>query len=161
MYKCRIQYVEQYKLCSKMGIESHQVRQPSLVDSFYVEHHDVSRDSIGGSTAIVNPLRMLLNQERLNKLGAPAVEMWLKSMRDSGNSNVQQILKKCTDEDLLQMIKPQCIQAPCELEQYLQALNERADLFNSEVARIVAERQEQENAKVVENAESMVESQIK
>lgn len=148
-----------YKFNSSFGIESHQVRQPSLVDSFYVEHHD-SRDSIGGSTAIVNPLRMLMNQERLSRLGPQAVEMWLKTMRESGNSNVQQILKKCSDEDLLKMVKPREVQAPCELENYLQMLNERKELFNSEVARIVAEQQAEEN-KDIPDAESMVESQMK
>lgn len=159
MVKVKLNVTADYKFNSSFGIESFQVRQPSLVDSFYVEHHD-SRDSIGGSTAIVNPLRMLLNQERLARLGAPAVEMWLKSMRDSGNSNVQQILKKCSDTDLLAMVKPREIQAPCELESYLQMLNERVDLFNSEVARIVAEREAEQN-KQVPDAESMVESQIK
>lgn len=159
MDKVNLFVKHEYKFNASFGIESHNVRQPSLVDSFYVEHHD-SRDSIGGSTAIVNPLRMLMNQERLSRLGPQAVEMWLKSMRDSGNSNVQQILKKCSDEDLLKMVKPREIQAPCELENYLQMLNERADLFNSEVARIVAEREAEQN-KQVPDAESMVESQIK
>lgn len=159
MDKVNLHVKTEYKFNSSFGIESHQVRQPSLVDSFYVEHHD-SRDSFGGSTAIVNPLRMLMNQERLSRLGPQAVEMWLKSMRESGSSNVQQILKKCSDEDLLKMVKPREIQAPCELENYLNELNSRAELFNSEVARIVAERQAEEN-KQVPNAESMVESQMK
>lgn len=159
MNKVRLNVITEFKFNSKFGIECHQVRQPSLVDSFYVEHHD-SNDSIGGSTAIVNPLRMLLNQDRLSRLGPQAVEMWLKSMKDSGNSNVHGLLSKCSDDDLMAMVKPRELQAPSELENYLHYLNERADKFNSEVARIVAERQAEEN-KQVPDAESLVESQIK
>ena len=159
MDKVNLNVKTEFNFNSSFGIESFQVRQPSLVDSFYVEHHD-SNDSFGGSTAIVNPLRMLMNQERLSRLGPQAVEMWLKTMRESGSSNVQQILKKCSDEDLLKMVKPREVQAPCELENYLQMLNDRADKFNSEVARIVAE-QESEKNKQVPDAESIVESQIK
>lgn len=160
MYKCKLHKTNVFKFYPAMGIESHQTRQPSLVDSFYVEHHDSPRDSVGRSTAVVNPLRMLMNQERLSRLGSQAVEFWLDNMRKSGNSNVQQILKKCSDDDLLRLIKPREIQAPCELEQYLQYLNERQEHFNSEFARIVAEQQAEEN-KQVPNAESMVESQMK
>lgn len=138
------------------GIESANVRQPSLVDDFYYRE---STCSITGKpvTQVSHPLYMLFNQERLDRLGPTAVQQWLRSLESSGNNSVQQILSKCSDSDILSMVKSRHIQHPCELERYLNSLNERADLFNSEVAKIVAERQVEEADKqenVVDNQET-------
>lgn len=121
------------------GVESTQVRQPSLVDDFYYRE---SVDDIHGGKVYQcsHPLYMLFNQERLDRLGPAAVEQWLKSLESSGNNAANQILKKVSDDDLLAMVKSRHIQHPCELERYLNDLNERADLFNSEVAKVVAQQ---------------------
>ena len=125
------------------GIESSQVRQPSLVDEFY---HREELCSISGKTIVQvsHPLYMLFNQERLDRLGPSAVQQWLKSLESTGNNSVQAILKKVSDNDLLAMVKSRHIQHPCELESYLNSLNERVELFNSEVAKIVAEEKQKE-----------------
>lgn len=138
------------------GIESANVRQPSLVDDFYYRE---STCSITGKpvTQISHPLYMLFNQERLDRLGPTAVQQWLRSLESSGNNSVQQILSKCSDSDILSMVKSRHIQHPCELERYLNLLNERADLFNAEVAKIVAQQQADEAEKqknVVDNPET-------
>ena len=74
-------------------------------------------------------------------------------------------MKSCrvSDADLLKMVKPRCIQAPCELEMYLNELNSRADLFNSEVARIRAEQEAELLAQqqADKDAANKVESQMK
>lgn len=124
---------------TNFGIESSQVRQASLVDDFYYRE---STCSITGSklVQVSHPLYMLFNQERLDRLGPSAVQQWLHSLETSGNSAVQSILSKCSDDDILAMVKSRHIQHPCELERYINSLNERAELFNSEVAKIVAQQ---------------------
>lgn len=116
------------------------VRQPSLVDSFYRE--DVV-DPVTGLDCKVfhNPLYMLFNQERLDRMGAESVQQWIQSMTNAGNSQLSEVRKKCTDEDLLHMVRSRHIQHPAEFERYLDELNSRADKFNSEIARVRAEMQ--------------------
>lgn len=120
------------------GVESTFTRQPSLVDDFYY------RESTCPETGkkvyqVSHPLYMLFNQERLDRLGPAAVQQWLKSLESTGNTAVQSILGKVSDDDLLNMVKSRHIQHPCELERYLNALNERADMFNAEVQKVIAE----------------------
>lgn len=120
------------------GVESTFTRQPSLVDDFYY------RESTCPETGkkvyqVSHPLYMLFNQERLDRLGNTAVQQWLKSLESTGNTAVQSILSKVSDDDLLHMVKSRHIQHPCELERYLNALIERADMFNAEVQKVIAE----------------------
>lgn len=149
----------------RFGIETYEVRQPSLVDEFYYMKHDSPRESTheAKSVSICNPLYMLFNQQRLDRLGPQAVNAWLQAMKDAGHKPVNEILQKVSDDDLIRMIKPRCIQAPCELEMYLNELNSRADLFNSEVARIRAEQEAERLAaeQADKDAQNKVESQIK
>lgn len=161
MNKVRLHEKNEFHFKSQFGIECTEVRQPSLVDSFYIQHHDSPRDSIGVSVAHMNPLFMLFNQDRLDRLGPAAVEAWLKTMRETGSSSYSELKKKVSDDDLARMVKSRRIQAPCELEAYLRALNERADLFNSEVARIVAEQKAEAEAQTDKDAVNKVESQLK
>lgn len=134
------------------GVESSMVRQPSLVDDFYYRE-STCPDTGKKVYQLSHPLYMLFNQERLDRLGPTAVQQWLKSLETTGNESAKQILSKVSDDDLLRMVKSRHIQHPCELERYLNDLNERADLFNSEVARVLAEQKaemEKQNAAQVE-----------
>lgn len=138
---------------TQFGIETSQVRQPSLVDDFYYRE---SVDDIHGGKLYEcgHPLYMLFNQERLDRLGPAAVQQWLKTLESSGNNATNQILKKVSDDDLLAMVKSRHIQHPCELERYLNDLNERADLFNSEVAKIVAQQKADLNSNTTESLQN-------
>ena len=112
------------------------VRQPSLVDSFIMEEgvHPETGETIFG---VHNPLYMLFNQERIDRLGSNAIQQWIQSLDAANNSSLSQIRKKCSDDDLISMVKSRHIQHPCEFERYIEDLNSRADKFNSEVARLV------------------------
>lgn len=124
------------------GFERSYVRQPSLVDSFYYSE-GVCPETGEKVYSFSHPLYMLFNQERLDRLGPAAVQQWLKSLDNASNSSLTQLRSKCSDDDLLSMVKSRHIQHPCELERYIKSLNERAEFFNSEVARIVAEEKAQ------------------
>lgn len=125
----------------KFGIERSEVRQPSLVDSFYIEK-GVCAETGAETYSFNHPLYMLFNQERLNRLGDGAVQMWLKSLEQAGNSAYQNMRSKLTDSEMLTLVKSRHIQSPSELENWLNFLNERADLCNKEVAKVLAEEKE-------------------
>ena len=116
------------------------VRQPSLVDSFYMDksEHPETGETIYGYH---NPLYMLFNQQRIDRLGTEAIRQWIEQLDSSHNSQLASIRSQCKDEDLIRMIKDRHIQHPCEMERYIAELDNRADLFNSEVARVQAEMQ--------------------
>lgn len=139
-----------YKACHAMGVEKSYIRQPSLVDSFYYTE-GVCSETGEKTIRISHPLYMLFNQERLDRLGPEAVRQWLNSLDNAGNNSLSELRKKCSDDDLLQMVKSRHFQHPCELERYLQAINQRAEYFNSEVARIVAEEKATKEQQVIDN----------
>lgn len=114
------------------------VRQSSLVDSFYMDksEHPETGEIIFG---FHNPLYMLFNQQRIDRLGSEALRQWIEQLDASHNSHLANIRSQCKDEDLIMMIKDRHIQHPCELERYIAELDSRAGLFNSEVARVRAE----------------------
>lgn len=114
------------------------VRQPSLVDSFYYED-DVHPRTGAKCKNYHNPLYMLFNQQRLDRLGPAAVQQWIDSMDSAQHSQLNELRQKCTDDDLIAMVRSRNIQHPCEFERYIHELNQRADTFNSEVARVRAE----------------------
>lgn len=122
-----------------VGLERTFVRQPSLVDSFYFVEGKCPRTG-KKTVSFSHPLYMLFNQERLDRLGSAAVQQWIQSLNNAKNSSLNELRSKLSDDDLLSMVKSRHIQHPCELEAYIRSLNERADYFNSEVARIVAEQ---------------------
>lgn len=133
----------QFYQFNSFGLERTYVRQPSLVDSFYFTE-GVCPETGEKVFSFSHPLYMLFNQERLDRLGPSAVQQWLKSLYNASNSSLTELRSKCSDDDLLSMVKSRHIQHPCELERYIKSLNERAEFFNSEVARVVAEEKAQQ-----------------
>lgn len=150
----RLSYSSVVKNNAMFGVEKMEVRQPSLVDEYY---HQESVCPETGEKVIGyhHPLYMLFNQERLDRLGDGAVQMWLKSLENAGNSAYNEIKSKLSADDMLKLVKSRHIQSPSELETWLNYLNERADSFNKEVAQIVMEEkqvqeQQQQQQQVVE-----------
>lgn len=129
---------------TSFGIEKMNVRQPSLVDEFYIEKN-VCFETDETSHSFVHPLYMLFNQERLNRLGDGAVQQWLKNLDASGNSAYSELKSKLSDEDMLSIVKSRHIQHPSELESWINHLNSRADAFNAEVQKLIAAKKEQED----------------
>lgn len=125
------------------GIEKMNVRQPSLVDEFYIQTGKCC-DTGEVTHSHNHPLYMLFNQERLNRLGDGAVQLWLKQLDTAGNTAYSEVKKKISDDDLLALVKSRHIQHPSELESWINYLNERADVFNSEVQKLIHQQQEEQ-----------------
>lgn len=146
----------EYHYSTDVGLEKAYLRQPSLVDEFYITENTCPET---GETThqISHPLYMLFNQERLDRLGPEAVRQWLNSLDNAGNSSLEELKGKVSDEDMLAMVKSRHIQHPCELERYISQLNERADFFNSEVSRVLAEQKAAEQKTTEEKVGQLVE----
>lgn len=129
------------KFNGMFGVEKMEVRTPSLVDEFYFDKSKCPETGIE-VVSYSNPLYMLFNQQRLNRLGEGAVKQWLDQLDRSGNNSYNELKSKVKDEDLLKLVRPRQCQSPSELESYINYLNENMDAFNAEVARIVAEEKE-------------------
>ena len=113
--------------------------QPSPVDEFAF-NETVMPD---GSTAISysDPIYLLFNQQRLEKNGSFAIQQWLQSLQSSSSSQLSQLRSKCTDEDLISMIKSRHIQSPSELKSWLDYCSSNIEQFNSELALLQEQQQ--------------------
>lgn len=114
--------------------------QPSLVTSFYKED-SISSESGEPMVVYHDPIYMLLNQQRLSKLGVGAVEMWLQQMNQSKANPLAELRKECSDEDLVSMIKSRHLQSPSEILSWSRLMTSKMDEFKSEVAKLVASKQ--------------------
>ena len=113
--------------------------QPSPVDEFSFNETVMS----DGSTAISysDPIYLLFNQQRLEKNGSFAIQQWLQSLQSSSSSQLSQLRSKCSDEDLISMIKSRHIQSPSELKSWLDYCSSNIEQFNSELALLQQQQQ--------------------
>lgn len=112
----------------------------SLVHEFYVEEQ-VSKEDGSPMFQVSDPIYLLFNQQRLNSIGAGAVQMWVQEMSASLNSPLAELRKQCSDEDLLTMVKSRHLQSPSEILAWAQYMTDNMDKFQSEVAKLVAAKQ--------------------
>lgn len=120
-------------------------REHSLVDDFYQEKIETTDGVVVGYQ---DPIIMLFNQERLSKIGSSAVTAWLDSMKKAQQSNsaLAELRKKCSDDDLISLIKSRHLQKPSEIMAWAQYMQENAEEFNENLRNLVAEKQAAEQA---------------
>lgn len=123
------------------------VRESNPVDQFYFEK-TVASDDGKECVAFTDPIRMLFNQERINKLGTMAVQQWLESLKNLKKDPLAELRTKCTDDDLCALIKSRHIQQPSEIMAYVEYCKNNMDVFTSEVQKLVAARQFEESKKI-------------
>lgn len=98
--------------------------QPSQVDCFLCRSHlnvDGSR-----SVRMTSDIYMLLNQKRLDRMTNAALVEHFNQMSVT-NSSLTALRKKCTDEQLISLVKSRYIQSPSELLAWSQYLNTLTD----------------------------------
>lgn len=150
-------YTREYKTCGEYPHIDYKDKnmnsyQPSLVASFYKEE---SISSESGEPMIVyhDPIYMLFNQERLNRLGAGAIEMWLNQINQSKANPLAELRKECSDEDLVSMIKSRHLQSPSEILSWSRLMMAKMDEFKTEVAKLVASKQVEPSTELEPNVE--------
>lgn len=116
------------------------LRQPEIVDNFCRE---VVQDTDGKEIVrIVDPVHVLLNQERLNKtLGNTAAQSFIDSFRNQPQDPFAELRAKCSDEDLISMLKSRHLQAPCEILAWTKYMKSNIDTFNAEVQKLIEAKQ--------------------
>lgn len=112
-------------------------RSKSEVDVFYHQEM-ISSDDNNKCVAVVDPIIMLFNQDRLNKLGTDTVEKWLKSMELTNSSALAKLRSQCSDDDLIHMVKSRHIQQPSELSIWMDYMSQNLDEFKNLYAQEVA-----------------------
>ena len=128
------------------GLKHTILRQKSVVDEFYHEKCSPSDDK-EDSVSVVDPIIVLFNQQRIDNMGATAAKAFLDSLAPESNS-LAELRQKCSDEDLMQMVKSRHLQAPAEILAWCRYMQSNIDTFNSEVRKIVEAKQAEEAAKV-------------
>lgn len=99
--------------------------------------------SKGKFVKLINPQRdvsVLFNQDRLNGFNSESILNYFKA--NEGNSQLDELRKKCTDEQLISLCKSRFIQTPTELQNYFEYLELS---FDSEVKRLASEIQNVQN----------------
>lgn len=123
---------------NKIGLRHTILREPSVVDEFYQEKVFPSDDGTE-AICIVDPIHVLLNQQRLDNLGATAVKSFLDSLAPKSN-DLSELRSKCSDDDLMTMVKSRHLQSPAEILSWCRYMNQNFEKFNAEV-KALAEQQ--------------------
>lgn len=136
-----------------IGLKNAILCETSPVDEFYSEEI-VSPVSGYKTTFFLDPLYLLLNQQRLNSLGTMGVEAWLAQFQVRPNSPLAELRKKCTDEQLATMIRSRHLQAPAEILAWSRYMQDNMSKFEAEVKQL-AEAQVAETNQTAQNVESV------
>lgn len=117
------------------------LRDSSVIDEFYTN----KTTNPDGSESIqhVDPIYVLFNQHRLESIGTSAVQHFLDSLQSS-NDSLAELRKKCSDDDLMKMIKSKYLQSPAEILAWCRYMDANVEEFNKEVQTLIeAQKQEQ------------------
>lgn len=126
----------------------------SPVDEFYTEKAiDGKKDAV----IHCNPLTVLLNQKRLDKLGQMGLDAWLAQFDLQKSSPIDKLRTQCSDEDLLATLKSRHLQAPAEILAWSRKMSCNLDDFNKEVSRVREQLIAGEQAKAQANVDPKTE----
>lgn len=105
----------------------------SPIDEFYCEK-TVCRDNKKVQLRVhVNPLHLLLNQKRLDKLGTMGLEEWLSQFDLKKSTALDELRKQCSDEDLMRVMKSRHLQSPAEILAWSRHMSQNMDDFSKEL----------------------------
>lgn len=117
------------------------LRDPSVIDEFYI--NKMTNPDGSESVQHVDPIFVLFNQQRFESLGTSAAQHFLDSFQQSSDS-LAELRKKCSDDDLMKMIKSKYLQSPAEILAWCRYMDANVEEFNKEVQTLIeAQKQEQ------------------
>lgn len=115
-----------YKVRSYGSIgTSNIVREKSILEPLFC-HELPSENSKGVVKKFSEDVYMLFNQKRLEKVGIDTVNAWISSLTVHSDS-LDSLRSKCTDEQLLSLVKSRWIQSPSELLAWSKYLEKNCD----------------------------------
>lgn len=116
------------------------LRQKEIVDDFCREEYE--KPCGKKVTRIVDPVQVLLNQERLNNtLGNTAANKFIDSFRNQKVDPFAELKKHCNDADLKAMVKSRHLQSPAEILSWAKYMKDNISTFASEVQKVIADSQ--------------------
>lgn len=119
------------KTISNIVLREKAVYEPILIEALEIGNKKVR--------FLENDLILLFNQERLNNLGDSALLEYINSIAPT-NDGLSELRSKCSDDELLSLVKSRHIQSRSELLRWSEYLNARLDDYSSELARLKAEK---------------------
>lgn len=128
---------------SVLRFSNSNLRETSPVDEFYVaeqEHTDLDSPI----KVYRDPLYELFNQTRISKLGSTALDAWIKSMMIIKDNPLSELREKCSDSELLSIMKSRYCQTPSEVMNWARYLKNNLSEFEKEVS--LARKQQEELA---------------
>ena len=119
--------------------------QKSPIDDFLLSE-TVDND---GNLALrhVNDVYLLFNQQRLANLGVDTINSWLESLSPKSDA-LAELRSKCTDQQLLTLVKSKYIQSASELQAWSGYLNAHLDSELAALNALQVEQSEEENEEV-------------
>lgn len=121
------------------------LRQSSAIDEFHFQkeyapegHHDC--------VAQTDPLIMMFNQQRLSALGPTAIQSWLDTLKEQKHDPLEQLREKCSDEDLIQLVKPRHLQSLTDLKAWSDYMASNMNTFSAELKALRKAQQEKADA---------------
>lgn len=141
----------------EVGLKHCILREPSVVDEFYHEMTTPSDDN-QESVSVCDPIIILFNQQRLDNMGVTAAKSFIDSLVPKSN-DLSELRSKCSDEDLMSMVKSRHLQSPAEILAWCRYMNENVELFNSEVAKLVAQKEVESSEKATATATEVTDVQ--
>lgn len=142
------------RISINIGVKNTQVVQSSPVDEFYCDEVYTPQDK-KKAKCYTNPLYLLLNQKRIESMGTLALETWLTQFSMQKQNPLAELRSKCSDEDLIKMIKSRHLQNPSEILAWSHYVKDHMKEFSAELKALV----EQEAAqKEIEKKTAEVES---
>lgn len=112
------------------------LREKSVVDDFYFT--PCANEDDVDSVALVDPIIILFNQQRLDDMGATAAKAFIDSLNKYSSNDLDVLRQKCSDEDLHALIKSRHLQSPAEILSWCRYMNSNMDKFNAELQTLVA-----------------------
>lgn len=85
-------------------------------------------------TVIHNDIFLLLNQERLKNVGIDTLNNWIKGLSQSNYDTLSELRSKCSDDQLLSLVKSRRIQSRTEMSAWLDFLVSSTEGLANEIA---------------------------
>lgn len=129
-------------------------RTSSPTDEFHVEEMLDITNKDKPTHSYCNPLYLLLNQERIQRQGQMNLEQWLQGFNLQKLSPLQELRKRCTDQDLCKMIKSRHLQAPAEVLSWMRYMSQNMEEFSNEVKKVIEESKKTEEITTTEQVDN-------
>lgn len=116
--------------------------QKSIVHNLYETSIELPDGQIAKN--FCNDVTLLLDQKRLNGLGADTIKAYFEKLTPL-NDSLSELRKKVSDDDLISVIKSKYIQSPSELTAWISSLDENAQSVLESVQQLQQSQDPKQN----------------